>query len=104
MERTAADGRGLQDVTITEKVAQFAEALKTANRHAREEVQQRQKMQQRLAEQREAANEEHLYRLAMRARAEQRARTEQQGQSLGKAAQATHMSTKKPESLISTYY
>ena len=49
-KRLAADGRGLQDVTINDKFAQFAEALQTADGHAREEVQQRQRMQQRLAE------------------------------------------------------
>lgn len=37
-KRLAADGRGLQDVTINDKFAQFAEALFTADRHAREEV------------------------------------------------------------------
>ena len=49
-KRLAADGRGLQDVTINDKFAQFAEALFTADRHARDEVKQRAIMQQRLAE------------------------------------------------------
>lgn len=67
-KRLAADGRGLQDVTINDKFAQFAEALHTADRYAREEVQQRQRMQQRLAEKEKEAQEEHLRLLAQKAR------------------------------------
>lgn len=67
-KRLAADGRGLQDVTINDKFAQFAEALQTADGHAREEVQQRQRMQQRLAEKEKEAKEEHLRMLAQKAR------------------------------------
>ncbi|CAK3829495.1 Pre-mRNA-processing 45 [Lecanosticta acicola] len=67
-KRLAADGRGLQDVTINDKFAQFAEALHTADQHAREEVSQRQKMQQRLAEKEKEQKEEHLRLLAMKAR------------------------------------
>lgn len=67
-KRLAADGRGLQDVTINDKFAQFAEALHTADRHAREEVQQRSRMQQRLAEKEKEAKEEHLRQLAQKAR------------------------------------
>ena len=69
-KRLAADGRGLQDVTINDKFAQFAEALFTADRHAREEVQQRALMQQRLAEKEKAQKEEHLRMLAQKAREE----------------------------------
>ena len=67
-KRLAADGRGLQDVTINDNFAQFAEALHTADRHAREEVQQRQRMQQRLAEKEKEAKEENLRMLAQKAR------------------------------------
>lgn len=67
-KRLAADGRGLQDVTINDKFAQFAEALQTADGHAREEVQQRQRMQQRLAEKEKEAKEENLRMLAQKAR------------------------------------
>ena len=74
-KRLAADGRGLQDVTINDKFAQFAEALHTADRHARDEVQQRQRMQQRLAEKEKEAKEDHLRRLAMKARADKEAAT-----------------------------
>jgi SNW domain-containing protein 1 len=67
-KRLAADGRGLQDVTINDKFAQFAEALFTADRHAREEVKQRAQMQQRIAEKEKAQKDEHLRMLAQKAR------------------------------------
>lgn len=67
-KRLAADGRGLQDVTINDKFAQFAEALQVADGHAREEVQQRQRMQQRLAEKEKEAKEDNLRMLAQKAR------------------------------------
>ncbi|KAJ5099687.1 Pre-mRNA-processing protein [Penicillium argentinense] len=69
-KRLAADGRGLQDVTINDKFAQFAEALFTADRHAREEVQLRASMQQKLAEKEKEEKEEHLRQLAQKARLE----------------------------------
>ncbi|PYH78479.1 hypothetical protein BO82DRAFT_357200 [Aspergillus uvarum CBS 121591] len=69
-KRLAADGRGLQDVTINDKFAQFAEALFTADRHAREEVRLRAQMQQKLAEKEKAQKEEHLRALAQKARDE----------------------------------
>ena len=69
-KRLAADGRGLQDVTINDKFAQFAEALFTADRHAREEVKQRAMMQQKLAEKEKGQKEEHLRLLAQKAREE----------------------------------
>ncbi|KAJ6155489.1 Pre-mRNA-processing protein [Penicillium chermesinum] len=72
-KRLAADGRGLQDVTINDKFAQFAEALFTADRHAREEVQLRSQMQQKLAEKEKAQKEENLRALAQKARADRAA-------------------------------
>lgn len=69
-KRLAADGRGLQDVTINDKFAQFAEALFTADRLTREEVKQRALMQQRLAEKEKAQKEDHLRMLAQQAREE----------------------------------
>ncbi|KAL8828664.1 MAG: hypothetical protein Q9191_002461 [Dirinaria sp. TL-2023a] len=69
-KRLAADGRGLQDVTINDKFAQFAEALFTADRHAREEVKQRAAMQQKLAEKERMEKEEQLRILAQSAREE----------------------------------
>ncbi|KAI5461430.1 SKIP/SNW domain-containing protein [Mariannaea sp. PMI_226] len=67
-KRLAADGRGLQDIAISDKHAQFAEAVKMAERHAREEVQQRAMMQQRLAEKEKQQKEENLRALAQKAR------------------------------------
>ncbi|SPJ72541.1 probable puff-specific nuclear protein Bx42 [Fusarium torulosum] len=72
-KRLAADGRGLQDIAISDKHAQFAEAVKMAERHAREEVQQRAMMQQRLAEKQKAQKEDTLRELAQKARAERSA-------------------------------
>ena len=69
-KRLAADGRALQDVTINDKFAQFAEALFTADRHAREEVRLRAQMQQKLAEKEKLAKEEHLREMARKAREE----------------------------------
>ena len=69
-KRLAADGRGLQDVTINDKFAQFAEALFTADRHAREEVKQRAAMQQKLAEKERLEKEDQLRMLAQKAREE----------------------------------
>ncbi|KAI1853538.1 hypothetical protein JX266_001522 [Neoarthrinium moseri] len=72
-KRLAADGRGLQDVTINDKFAQFSEALFMADRHAREEVRQRATMQQRLAEKEKAQKEDNLRMLAQKAREERAA-------------------------------
>ena len=69
-KRLAADGRGLQDVTINDKFAQFAEALFTADRYAREEVKQRAAMQQKLAEKERMEKEDQLRMLAQKAREE----------------------------------
>ncbi|KAF4983186.1 hypothetical protein FZEAL_1343 [Fusarium zealandicum] len=69
-KRLAADGRGLQDIAISDKHAQFAESIKMAERHARDEVQQRAMMQQRLAEKEKAKKEDNLRELAQQARAE----------------------------------
>ncbi|GAP91744.1 putative snw protein 1 [Rosellinia necatrix] len=69
-KRLAADGRGLQDVTINDKFAQFSESLFMADRHAREEVRQRALMQQRLAEKEKAQKEDSLRMLAQKAREE----------------------------------
>ena len=74
-KRLAADGRGLQDVTINDKFAQFAEALFTADRHAREEVRQRAIMQQKLAEKEKSQKEDHLRMLAQKAREAHAGRT-----------------------------
>lgn len=69
-KRLAADGRGLQDVEINDKFAQFSEALFMADRHAREEVRQRAAMQARLAEKERERKEDTLRMLAQKAREE----------------------------------
>ncbi|CAG8535861.1 6178_t:CDS:10 [Cetraspora pellucida] len=48
-KRLAADGRGLQEVTINDNFAKLSEALFTADRHAREEVRQPQKAREERA-------------------------------------------------------
>lgn len=69
-KRLAADGRGLQDIQINDRFAQFSEALYVADRHAREEVRQRSLMQQKIAQKEKEAKEENLRMLAQRAREE----------------------------------
>jgi SNW domain-containing protein 1 len=73
-KRLAADGRGLQDVTINPNFGHFNEALQAADRLAREDVKQRALMQQRLAEKEKLQKEENLRNLARQAR-EERANT-----------------------------
>lgn len=69
-KRLAADGRGLQDIQINDRFAQFSEALYVADRHAREEVRQRSLMQQKIAQKEKESKEENLRMLAQRAREE----------------------------------
>ncbi|KAI8341986.1 SKIP/SNW domain-containing protein [Chlamydoabsidia padenii] len=69
-KRLAADGRGLQELTINDNFAKFSEALYAADRHAREEVRQRNLMQQKLAQKEKDAEEEKLRELAQKAREE----------------------------------
>lgn len=69
-KRLAADGRGLQEITINDNFAKFSEALYAADRHAREEVRQRNLMQQKLAQKQKEAEEEKLRELAQKAREE----------------------------------
>ncbi|ORX50495.1 hypothetical protein DM01DRAFT_1337673 [Hesseltinella vesiculosa] len=69
-KRLAADGRGLQELTINDKFAKFSEALGAADRHAREEVRQRNLMQQKLAQKEKDVEEEKLRSLAQKAREE----------------------------------
>lgn len=67
-KRLAADGRGLNDVTVNDNFAQFSEALFAADRHSREEVKLRAIMQQKLAEKERAQKEDQLRVLAQKAR------------------------------------
>ncbi|KAI9311920.1 SKIP/SNW domain-containing protein [Dichotomocladium elegans] len=69
-KRLAADGRGLQEITINDNFAKFSEALYAADRHAREEVRQRNLMQQKLAQKQKDAEEQKLRELAQKAREE----------------------------------
>lgn len=69
-KRLAADGRGLQDVEISDNFAKLSEALYAADRHAREEVKQRALLQQRLADEEKERKEEHLRELARKVREE----------------------------------
>ena len=85
-KRLAADGRGLQDVTINDKFAQFSESLFTADRLAREEVKQRAAMQQKLAEKERAAKEEQLRRLAQEARDERNGYSRRRSRSVSSAS------------------
>ncbi|KAI9885548.1 MAG: mRNA splicing protein [Watsoniomyces obsoletus] len=100
-KRLAADGRGLQDVTINDKFAQFAEALFTADRHAREEVQQRALMQQRLAEKEKAQKEEHLRQLAQKAR-EERSSTINKGRRRGSRSSRSPSDSRSERSSVSS--
>ncbi|OZJ04564.1 hypothetical protein BZG36_02707 [Bifiguratus adelaidae] len=69
-KRLAADGRGLQEVTINDNFAKLSEALYAADRHAREEVRQRNLMQQKVAQKQKEAEEEKMRQIAQRAREE----------------------------------
>ncbi|MCJ1312546.1 mRNA splicing protein [Agyrium rufum] len=96
-KRLAADGRGLQDVTINDKFAQFAEALFTADRHARDEVKQRAQMQQKLAEKEKQQKDEHLRMLA------QKARDERASGARNRDSRAHSMSDARSRSASSSY-
>lgn len=69
-KRLAADGRGLQDVSINNKFASFTEGLEAAERATREEVKMRALAQQRLAEKEKLQKEDNLRALAQKARDE----------------------------------
>ncbi|PWW79272.1 hypothetical protein C7212DRAFT_349230 [Tuber magnatum] len=99
-KRLAADGRGLQDVTINDKFAQFAEALFTADRHAREEIKQRALMQQKLAEKEKSQKEEHLRMLAQKAREAAHARS--RGRSRSRSSDGSRESRSRSRSRSSS--
>ncbi|KAK9469655.1 SKIP/SNW domain-containing protein [Lipomyces arxii] len=69
-KRLAAEGRGLEEVTINDNFAKLSEALYAADRHSREEVRQRAMLQQKIADQEKEAKEEHLRELARKVREE----------------------------------
>lgn len=67
-KRLAADGRGLQQVHINEKFANFAEALAEAERSSREAVEQRNQMQKRIALKEKAEQEKKMHEMALQAK------------------------------------
>ena len=67
-KRLAADGRGLQEVTINDNFAKFAESLYIAEAASREEVAKRAAIQRKLAVNEKEATEDALRRLAAEAR------------------------------------
>lgn len=69
-KRLAADGRGLQEVTISDKRASLTEALMLAEAKAREAVNLRAKVQQEMVARQKAAKEAELRQLAAQARME----------------------------------
>ncbi|KAJ3006580.1 SNW domain-containing protein 1 [Thoreauomyces humboldtii] len=69
-KRLAADGRGLQEMSINDNFAKLSEALFIADRHARDEVKIRSDMQGKLAAKEKREKEEKLRMLAQRAREE----------------------------------
>lgn len=69
-KRLAADGRGLQQVTVNDNFASLSEALAIAERKAREEVNMRATVQKKLAMKQKEQKESELRELASRARME----------------------------------
>ena len=68
IDKLLAARPNVEDVTINDKFSQLADALHTADRHAREEVKKRATMQQLLAEKAKAQKEDELRALAQQAR------------------------------------
>ncbi|RMX66963.1 hypothetical protein DD238_001641 [Peronospora effusa] len=69
-KRLAADGRGLQQVTVNDNFASLSEALAIAERKAREEVNMRAQVQKKLAMKQKEQKESELRELASKARME----------------------------------
>ncbi|CAI5736024.1 unnamed protein product [Peronospora destructor] len=69
-KRLAADGRGLQQVTVNDNFACLSEALAIAERKAREEVNMRAQVQKKLAMKQKEQKESELRELASKARME----------------------------------
>ena len=69
-KRLAADGRGLQEVTINDKFAHLSESLYVAERKASEDLSARNKMRKLLAMREKEEKERELRDMAMRARME----------------------------------
>lgn len=71
-KRLAADGRGMIDHSINDRFAHFAEAMYTAERDARSEVEQRAKLQRQVNARAKEARQRELRELAERARRERK--------------------------------
>ncbi|CAI5731734.1 unnamed protein product [Hyaloperonospora brassicae] len=69
-KRLAADGRGLQQVTVNDQFASLSEALAIAERKAREEVNMRAQVHKKLAMKQKEHKESELRALASKARME----------------------------------
>lgn len=69
-KRLAADGRGMQEVQVSDKFAKLSESLYVAERSAREEVDKRATIQKRIAAKEKESKEEELRMLAQQARGE----------------------------------
>lgn len=69
-KRLAADGRGLQEATVSEKFAAFTESLYSAEHKARESLHMRNKVQKELMAREKEKKEKELRDLAQRARME----------------------------------
>lgn len=69
-KRLAADGRGLQQVTVNDNFASLSEALAIAERKAREEVNLRAQVQKKVAMKQKEQKENELRELASKARME----------------------------------
>ncbi|OWZ21646.1 Pre mRNA processing protein [Phytophthora megakarya] len=69
-KRLAADGRGLQQVTVNDNFASLSEALAIAERKAREEVNMRAQVQKKLAMKQKEQKENELREMASKARME----------------------------------
>merc|ERR1719230_613862 len=69
-KRLAADGRGLQEVSISDNFAKLSESLYIAERNAREEVEKRATIQKKIAAKDKERREEELRALAQQAREE----------------------------------
>ena len=69
-KRLAADGRGLQDVQISDKFAKISEALYIAERKSREAIEIRQQIQNKANEKERGRKEDALRQMAQQARDE----------------------------------
>ncbi|KAJ2859838.1 mRNA splicing protein [Coemansia aciculifera] len=74
-KRLATDGRGMEDLSVSDGFARLSEALVSAESHARREIQERANIQQTLARREKDAKEERLRMLAQKAREERAAAT-----------------------------